>query len=170
MSLSRHTILLVEDDPTDALLFQRTFDNRSSIPKPLQVVSSGEQAISYLDGQGAFADRELYPLPTLVFLDLKLPGVSGFEVLTWMRQQPKLSRIAVVVLTGSRKSLDVYRAYELGANSYLAKPVQPEDIAGLAKSLKLPWLELAAPARQRGPAVYPISAPELASGAAAVSD
>jgi two-component system response regulator len=75
-------------------------------------------------------------------LDLKLPGLSGFEVLTWIRQHPKLNKTQVVVLTGSRKSLDVYRSYELGANSYLVKPVRPEDLRSLADSLKLPWLSL----------------------------
>jgi CheY-like chemotaxis protein len=142
MSLCRETILLVEDDPNDLVLLQRTFE-RFNLGKPPCVVSSGELAVTYLDGQGEFADRERYPTPTLVFLDLKLPTMSGFEVLTWMRQQPRLAKTQVIVLTGSRKSLDVYRAYELGASSYLVKPVQPEDIARLAESLKLPWLALA---------------------------
>jgi CheY-like chemotaxis protein len=110
-------------------------------------------AIAYLDGREQFADRAQYPVPTLIFLDLKLPGMSGFEVLTWVRQHCKLSRIQVVVLTGSRKSLDVYRAYELGASSYLVKPVQPDDIAGLAQSLKLPWLALTEPARAAQPSL-----------------
>lgn len=142
MSFAHDTILLIEDDPNDVILLQRTI-SRFSLGRPMQVVSSGMQAISYLDGQGAFADREQHPLPTLVFLDLKLPDLSGFEVLTWVRQQARLVRTRVVVLTGSRKSLDVYRAYELGASSYLVKPVQPADIVGLGQSLNLPWLALA---------------------------
>lgn len=142
MRLAHDTILLIEDDPNDVILLQRTI-SRFSLGRPMQVVSSGMQAISYLDGQGAFADREQHPLPTLVFLDLKLPDLSGFEVLTWVRQQARLVRTRVVVLTGSRKSLDVYRAYELGASSYLVKPVQPADIVGLGQSLNLPWLALA---------------------------
>jgi len=141
MSLARESILLVEDDPNDLQLLQRTFD-RFAVGRSLQVVSNGEEAICYLDGREPFSCREQYPLPTLVFLDLKLPGMSGFEVLTWIRQQPRLSRTKIVVLTGSRKSLDVYRAYELGASSYLVKPVQAEEIAGLAQSLNLPWLAL----------------------------
>jgi CheY-like chemotaxis protein len=126
--------------------------------RPLQVVTSGEAALTYLDGLNEFADRAKHPLPTLVFLDLKLPAMSGFEVLTWMRQQPKLAHMQVVVLTGSRKSLDVYRAYELGASSYLVKPVQAQDIARLAESLKLPWLSLADPA---GPPAQTEVAPVL---------
>jgi CheY-like chemotaxis protein len=152
MSLARETVLLVEDDPDDVLIMQRTFQ-RFRLPKPLQVLASGELAISYLDGRDQFADRQEYPLPTLMFLDLKLPGLSGFEVLTWIRQQARLSKVQVVVLTGSRKSLDVYRAYELGANSYLVKPVQPEDIAGLGQSLRLPWLALAEDPQRRREAV-----------------
>jgi CheY-like chemotaxis protein len=142
MSLSREIVLVVEDDPNDSLFLQRTFQ-RFDLTKPLQILPDGEQAIAYLDGRDPFADRELYPLPTLVFLDLKLPGLSGFEVLTWVRQQPRLSRIQIVVLTGSRKSLDVYRAYELGASSYLVKPINPDEIARLTDSLNMPWLALA---------------------------
>jgi CheY-like chemotaxis protein len=142
MSLARETILLVEDDPNDTLLLERTI-SRFNVGRSLQVVPNGEMAIAYLDGQSEFEDRERYPVPTLLFLDLKLPGLSGFEVLTWVRRQPRLSKMQVVVLTGSRKSLDIYRAYELGATSYLVKPIKPEDIAELGKGLKLPWLTLA---------------------------
>jgi CheY-like chemotaxis protein len=139
MTLARQTILLVEDDHNDVLLFQRAFD-QSSQGKSIQVASNGESAVAYLDGQGQFADRRLYPLPSLLFLDLKLPGMSGFEVLTWTRQQPRLKRVQIVVLTGSPLTIDIYRAYELGANSYLVKPVGLDALDGLAKSLKLPWL------------------------------
>jgi CheY-like chemotaxis protein len=132
--------LLVEDDPVDALLLRRTFDKLQA--KPVQVLTSGEAALDYLRGNGAYSDRATYPMPTLLFLDLKLPGLSGFEVLTWIRQQSSLSRLQVVVLTGSSKTLDVYRAYELGANSYLVKPIKPEDLAGLTQSLTLPWRDL----------------------------
>jgi CheY-like chemotaxis protein len=142
MTLANHTILLVEDDPTDALLLRRTFD-RFKLNHPTQVVSNGEAAIEYLSGKGQYCDRTAYPMPTLLFLDLKLPGLSGFEVLTWIRQNVLLSRLQVIVLTGSRKTLDVYRAYELGANSYLVKPIRAEDLMGLASSLSLPWLNLA---------------------------
>jgi CheY-like chemotaxis protein len=142
MSLSSKTILLIEDDPNDTMLLERMFRSLS-LSKPVQIVSEGEKAIAYLNGEGQFADREQHPLPTLIFLDLKLPGVSGFEVLTWIRQHPRLSKTRVVVLTGSKKSLDIYRAFELGANSYLVKPVRPEDLAALSQSLNLPWLVMA---------------------------
>jgi CheY-like chemotaxis protein len=140
MSLSHHTILLVEDDPVDALLLRRTFDRLEA--HPVQVLTSGEAALEYLSGKGAYADRSNYPVPSLLFLDLRLPGLSGFEVLTWIRQQSSLSRLQVVVLTASSKTLDVYRAYELGANSYMVKPIRPEDLVGLAQRLNLPWRDL----------------------------
>jgi CheY-like chemotaxis protein len=141
MSLAAETILIVEDDSNDATLLERTFQGLSLASAP-QLVPSGEVAIAYLDGQNQFANRDEYPLPSLLFLDLKLPGISGFELLTWLRRQARFARTQVVVLTGSRRSLDVYRAYELGANSYLVKPIQQDDLAGLAQSLKLPWLAL----------------------------
>jgi CheY-like chemotaxis protein len=150
MSLACETILLVEDDTNDVLLMRRTLE-RFDAAKPLQVVANGELAIAYLDGQHEFSNREMFPVPTLVFLDLKLPGLSGFEVLTWVRQQPRLCKLQVVVLTGSRKGLDVYRAYELGATSYLVKPAQPEDIGRLGQSLRLPWLALATPSGAPAP-------------------
>ena len=142
MSLASEIILLVEDDPDDVLLLDRTFA-RFNLVKPVRNVPNGEEAIAYLDGRQQYANREQFPLPTLVFLDLKLPGILGLEVLTWIRRQPRFAKTQVVVLTGSRKSLDVYRAYELGASSYLVKPVQPEDLAALAQSLKLAWLAVA---------------------------
>ncbi len=142
MSSAQHTILLVEDDPNDALLLQRTCQCLN-LAKPLQIVSTGETAIAYLEGRDHFANREEFPLPTLMLLDLKLPGLSGFEVLTWVRQHPRWSKLQVVVLTGSRNSLDLYRAFELGANSYLAKPVTEEDILRLTESPGVPWLALA---------------------------
>jgi CheY-like chemotaxis protein len=152
MSLARHTVLVIEDDVNDTMLLQRTF-SRFQLAKPLQIVPSGEVAMAYLTGVEQFGDRDRHPIPTLIFLDLRLPGLSGFEVLTWIRQQEHLGKTQVVVLTGSRKSLDVYRAYELGANSYLVKPVKAQDLTGLAQSLKLPWLALTQ--ERKGPPTAP---------------
>ncbi len=146
MSLDSETILLVEDDSNDRIMLERTF-GAFNLAKQIQAVPNGEDAIAYLVGKHPFAQGK-HALPTVVFLDLKLPGISGFEVLTWVRRQPRLKDVRVVVLTGSKRSLDLYRAYELGANSYLVKPVRAEDIARLAESLKLPWLALT---KQGGP-------------------
>lgn len=137
-------ILLVEDNPDDVLLIRRAF-RKAHIVNPLFVVGDGEQAIAYLSGTGPYADRRTYPLPMLILLDLKLPRVSGFEVLAWLRRQPRLKRMPVVVLTSSRESPDINRAYELCANSYLVKPVAFDDLLEMMKTLNLYWLILNEP-------------------------
>jgi CheY-like chemotaxis protein len=134
-----HVILLVEDDPDDVLLTQRAF-RRAGAKAPVRVVNDGEEALAYLGGEGELSDRDRYPLPDLILLDLKLPRCSGFEVLTWLRAQPGLRRIPVVVLTGSRETPDVNRALDLGANSYLVKPVRFEALEEMVRTLRLYWL------------------------------
>jgi CheY-like chemotaxis protein len=135
------TVLLVEDNPDDVLLTRRAF-SKAHFPVPLQVISDGQGAIDYLGGAGEYADRGRFPLPLVLLLDLKLPRRSGFEVLAWLRGQPGLRRIPVVVLTSSGQSVDVNRAYDLGANSYLVKPVRSDALTDLVKSLNLYWLLL----------------------------
>ena len=134
-----HTILLVEDDPNDVLLIRRAF-GKSDVANPIQVVGDGEEAIAYLSGRGPCADRERYPLPVLLLLDLKLPRKSGFEVLEWLRQQRGLKRLPVAVLTSSAETPDINRAYDLGANSYLVKPVRFEGLLRMVQTLNLYWL------------------------------
>jgi CheY-like chemotaxis protein len=141
MSVHEQTVLLVEDNPDDALLTRRAF-TKAGIPKLLQVVGDGERAVAYLAGNGDFADRDRFPLPLLVLLDLKLPRRSGFEVLEWLRVQPGLRRLPVVVLTSSDQSADVNRAFDLGANSYLVKPVKFDALLDMVKALNLYWLLL----------------------------
>ena len=138
MSLSR-SILLVEDDPNDVLLIQRAFRKIGS-EVPLLVVEDGSQAVAWLSGEGELADRDRHPQPDLVLLDLKLPRFSGFEVLQWLRAQPGLRRLPVVVLTGSREPSDVNRAFDLGANSYLLKPVGFDGLLAIVRALDLYWL------------------------------
>jgi CheY-like chemotaxis protein len=129
------TILLVEDDSNDVLLLQRAF-RRAEIDHELHVVNDGEQAMCYLGGVGDFGDRDKHPLPALMLLDLKMPRRTGLEVLAWLRDQPdaSLKKLPVIVLTSSRQSEDIDRAYELGANSYMAKPTGNFD--GLAQMVK----------------------------------
>lgn len=141
MSVFLSTLLLVEDDPNDVILFRRAKD-KSNLAHPLQVVEDGEAAVAYLSGQDQYADRNRYPLPALMLLDLKLPRKSGLEVLAWLRQQPGIHRLPVVVLTSSRENLDVGRAYDLGANSYLVKPVAFDNLLEMVKALGLYWLIL----------------------------
>jgi len=138
MNIVRHTILLVEDDSNDVLLIQRAF-RKAKLVNPVQVVEDGEAAVAYLAGQGPFADRQRYPLPVLILLDLKLPRKSGLEVLAWLRQQPGLKRLPVVVLTASKEAADINRAYDLGANSYLVKPVAFDALLDIVKTLGLYW-------------------------------
>lgn len=141
MSVEYYPILLVEDNRDDVLMIQRAF-HKANFHNPLQVVADGDAAVLYLSGQGPYSDRDQYPLPVLILLDLKLPRRSGFEVLEWLRQQPGLKRLLVVVLTSSRENIDINRAYELGANSYLVKPVKFAALLELVKNLNLYWLVL----------------------------
>ncbi len=136
MTTNSHTILLVEDDHNDVLLIKRAFQ-KVKIANPIIVLNDGEQAISYLAGREPYIER---PLPVLILLDLKLPRKSGHEVLEWLRQQQKLRRLPVVVLTASCESSDINRAYDLGANSYLVKPVTFDALVEMVKTLNLYWL------------------------------
>lgn len=135
------TILVVEDDPNDALLLERAF-RKARLANPLQLVADGDAAVAYLSGAETYGDREKYPLPALVLLDLKLPRRSGHEVLEWIRGQPGLRRLPVVALTSSRESRDVERAYDLGVNSYLVKPVGFDALLEMVQALNLYWVLL----------------------------
>src|SRR5579859_5728148 len=113
--MSNTCILQVEDEAHDVFLLQRAF-LQAGIANPVHVATDGQMAIDYLAGLGKFADRQRYPLPGLVLLDLKLPRRSGREVLEWIRSQPRLSRMVVIVFTSGQYVGDVSLAYELGAN------------------------------------------------------
>ncbi|MDH4212119.1 MAG: response regulator [candidate division WOR-3 bacterium] len=136
MTANNHTILLVEDDHNDVLLIKRAFQ-KVKIANPIIVLNDGEQAISYLAGREPYIER---PLPVLILLDLKLPRKSGHEVLEWLRQQQTLKRLPVVVLTASSESSDINRAYDLGANSYLVKPVTFDALVEMVKTLNNYWM------------------------------
>ncbi len=141
MSELTGTILLVEDDPNDVLLIQRAF-RRASVTNPIQVVGDGEAAVDYLAGRGPYQDRSSHPLPAIMLLDLKLPRRSGFEVLEWLRRQPGLRRLPVVVFTSSALAADIRRAYELGASSYLVKPLEFDSLQNVLRTLGTYWLGL----------------------------
>ncbi len=141
MNVALPTLLLAEDDPNDVMLFRRAME-KSKMANPLQIAKDGEVAIAYLSGEGIYADRNLYPLPAIMLLDLKLPRKSGLEVLEWLREQPGINRLPVVVMTSSKESADVSRAYDLGANSYLVKPVSFDNLLEMVKVLGLYWFIL----------------------------
>ena len=134
-------ILLVEDDETDIFLLRRAFRN-ARIANPLIEVRDGQAAIQYLSGEGDYADRARYPIPFLILLDLRLPKLSGFEVISWVRDQPQLANLIVVVLTASDHVPDVTKARDLGANSYLVKPGNFEELVQMVKRIQGRWLLL----------------------------
>jgi CheY-like chemotaxis protein len=140
--LSLETILLVEDNPDDVLLLKRAF-KKAGLPHALQIASHGEEAVDYLAGDGRYADRDKHPFPALMLLDLQLPRRSGHEVLEWLRAQDDLRRLPVVVLTSSREPNDINRAYDLGANSYLVKPVSFDALLEMVQVLERYWIALA---------------------------
>ena len=139
--LNNQIILLAEDDPNDVLLIQRAFQ-KAGFQNSLKVVRDGEQAIEYLSGAGNYEDRQRFPLPFLLLLDMKMPGTDGFEVLQWVRADRDLKRLLVIVLTSSNLQSDVDRAYELGANSYLVKPVEFDEMVNMIKRFEAYWSEI----------------------------
>lgn len=139
--MSEGTVLLVEDNPDDFFLVEEAF-KRAELPARLRWVKNGLEGKDYLLGKAKFLDRLENPLPNLALVDLKMPAMSGFELLEWIRNQPFLKRMPVVVLTSSERSPDVNRAYDLGANSYLVKPSSLKDLVHMVQSLRHYWLKL----------------------------
>jgi CheY-like chemotaxis protein len=133
-------ILVVEDREDDILLLRKAL-SLASIKNPLHFVRTGEEAVAYFSGEGKYSSRDEFPLPLLTLLDLKLPGINGFEVLTWIRRQDGLRGLPVVVLTSSDQLCDVNRAYELGANSFFVKEFDFNDFVNLTKLLERYWLK-----------------------------
>lgn len=140
---AQDVFLLVEDSEEDVFLLRRVF-LKANIINPLQVVRSGQEALAYLGGFGAYANRAEFPLPALVLLDLNMPGVDGFEVLQWIRRQPNLKGLRVVVLTASGAAADINRAYKLGANSFLTKPTDFDRFVEVSQALSGYWLWMSA--------------------------
>lgn len=136
---SHEWILLLEDSPDDAFLLERAF-RRAGVSNPLHVVHDGERALDYLEGRGEYADRMMWPLPVLALLDLRLPRRSGLEVLERVRARPGLRRLPIVVLTSGADPADVARAYDLGANSLLLKPMGSEALQKMVAELADWWL------------------------------
>ena len=132
-------VLLVEDNEDDVALVRRAL-SKGKVLNPLQVVRSGEEALEYLVGMGRYSNRSEYPVPELILLDLKLPGIDGFQVLRWIRQQPALRALRVVVLTSSNELCDATTAYQAGANSFLVKPVDFEEFVNITNAIQGYWL------------------------------
>jgi CheY-like chemotaxis protein len=137
--MSIQPVLYAEDDENDVLLMERAFDILK-IPQPLRTVSDGKMAIAYLSGNAPFSNREENPLPGLLLMDLSMPGKTGLEVLQWVRTQPTFATLPAVVLTSSNQESDIHRAYLLGANGFLIKPGDPDELLRMVKGLQRYWL------------------------------
>jgi CheY-like chemotaxis protein len=131
-------ILLVEDNADDVFLFTRAL-GKARRPHPLHVVTNGREAIDYLSGAGKYGDRNAFPLPDLIMLDLKMPLVSGFEVLRWIRGDGMARLIPVIVLSSSALTEDVNRAYTFGANAYMVKPAEAVALERLIQTISDFW-------------------------------
>ena len=134
-------ILLVEDNSMDVELILEAF-KEARLGNKIQVANTGEDALDYLFGQGPYADRAAYPPPDLVLLDLKLPGIDGHEILRRLKKTEKLKRLPVVILTSSRDEGDRAMSYDIGANSYLVKPVDFDNFIKVVRQVADYWLVL----------------------------
>jgi CheY-like chemotaxis protein len=139
--LMRVSNILVAEDLDEDVLFLKTAFVRAGVNVPLRFVRNGQKAIQYLKGEEEFANRSDFPMPNLLLLDLKMPRLNGFDVLEWLRLQPDLRRLLVVVLTSSGLAADVNRAYDLGANSYLLKPSGWDEFECLVRQIEDYWLK-----------------------------
>ena len=135
-------ILLAEDSPDDVFLIRSAL-KKSGFQDPIYSVSNGEQVIQYLKGDGVYADRERCPVPHLLLLDLKMPRLNGFEVLTWIRSRPEWMCLPVIVLTTSFYGPEIKKAYDLGANSFITKPPEFAQLMANLKEVGEHWLRRA---------------------------
>jgi CheY-like chemotaxis protein len=135
-------ILLAEDSPDDVFLITSAF-KKNGFQDPIYVVSNGEQVLQYLKGEGAYADRNRYPVPHILLLDLSMPRLNGFEVLTWIRGRQEWMCLPIIVLTTSFYGPEIKRAYDLGANSFITKPAEFSQLMASLKEVGEHWLRRA---------------------------
>ncbi|MGM0510303.1 MAG: response regulator [Thermoplasmatota archaeon] len=133
-------MLLVEDDPNDVLLLKHAFE-KLEVSLDLETFAKGEEALSFLKEADGFSEDDDH-FPYIIILDLKLPGKSGFDVLKWIREQDDLQHVPVIILSSSAHKKDILKSYRLGANSYLVKPVNHDDLIGMVRTIKDYWLDL----------------------------
>lgn len=131
-------LLLVEDEEDDIVIIREAF-RKVDPAVPVEVVRGGEDAMRYMAGEGPFADRDRFPLPFLILLDLKMPGWNGFEFMDWLKYQPGLQDTPIVVLTSSGMDDDVRKSFACGAKSYLIKPSDFSDLQELMRLVNLYW-------------------------------
>ena len=144
MDFKPSNILLVEDEPAHAELTKRAIRKAGNANR-VDIVTNGEEALDYLYNRNAFKDKEKYPAPGLILLDIKLPGVDGIEVLAKIKEDSALKRIPVIMLTTSEREEDIVRSYEHYANSYLTKPVGFKEFEEKIRQIDLYWMILNEP-------------------------
>jgi CheY-like chemotaxis protein len=133
------TVLHIDDDRNDTELF-RAAARKANVQFSIRNVADADQAMAYLNGRGVYADRQIYPLPVLILLDLKMPRATGFEVLSWIRNHSEVGSLPVVVFSGSELQEDIQQAYAVGADSYLVKPLGFTELVNLVKTLNADWI------------------------------
>jgi CheY-like chemotaxis protein len=144
-------ILIADDSEDDVTLLKRTLA-LVGLANPVIVVGDGEEAISYLKGEPPYSDRQKYPLPGVLMVDLKMPRCDGFEVLKWVGARPELSKMLVLVLSGQTEIKSVERAYALGAKTFLMKPCHREDLENLIKTFQGYWTRTDSSSPKEAPA------------------
>src|ERR1051325_5048282 len=139
--MHRHcTILIVDDDENDIFFVKRAF-TEINVHCSFQVLKNGQEVVDYLSGEGEYANRERYPYPMMILMDLKMPVRDGFEVLAWLRSRPGIKVIPTIVFSSSDVPSDITRAYELGANSFMTKSVTYDGLLLKLQTLSQYWLE-----------------------------
>jgi CheY-like chemotaxis protein len=132
-------ILVAEDEETDAMLL-RLAAEQAGVSHPISVVADGKELITYLQGDPPYADRSQHPLPTVILLDLKMPRMNGFEVLSWLSSRPAFKHIPAIVLSSSCSPEDIARARALGAAEYYTKPHMLSELTNIIRNLATRWL------------------------------
>jgi CheY-like chemotaxis protein len=138
MEKTTFTILIIEDDPNDVLFLRRAL-KKNDIHNPVQAVCDGAEAIAYLSGKEPYSQRQLYPFPEVIIMDLKMPRMGGLEVLEWLKAHPQFRVIPTLVLSSSKLNSDIAKAYGLGANSYMVKPANFDDLQKMIKVAHEYW-------------------------------
>ena len=138
--MPRPCILIVDDDENDIFFAQRAFAE-INVHCAFQMLRHGQEVVDYLEGHGDYADREKYPLPMMILMDLKMPIMDGFQVLEWLRARPRLRAIPIIIFSSSDLASDITRAYELGANSFMTKSVTYDGLLVKLQTFSQYWLE-----------------------------
>lgn len=133
-------LILLAEDEGDDIFFMRRALKKAAVPNPIFVARDGQEAIDYLEGEGAYADRKAYPLPALLLLDLHMPRVDGFDLLAWVQIHAVFDCLPTVVLSASGLAQDVLKAKKLGADEYRVKPGAPDELAKIVHELHARWL------------------------------